>query len=361
MTTKTDDIKLPELPLPNAFDPGRYGIIFSPEQMEAYGQECARAAVEADRQGRMPSDDTDLLHYAMAIAHERELRVTGHPHDEDGTVRRFRAAVSRYGKPAASAEPIYQVFHTDGTWEDLDADSYANSEDAGREVRIVYAAPVAQEPVADAATTLAAICDLFGIGIAARDPGTILANVKNVVRRSACLRAVERHLTVSTPPDPDEGDDEPGEECLLRWGADPEGYAKHFLSALKEFGYTLVTPTVAPVAAQAQTQAQQDCAPMGFKNFHRLLCERFGYCHDERDWKRDQISLIEHIAKQVSAQDREDAERMDWLDRVAHCADWLEGEPTKRVIRASDGAEFTGDTWREAIDAARAAKGADHG
>lgn len=33
-----------------------------------------------------------------------------------------------------------------------------------------------------------------------------------------------------------------------------------------------------------------------FKNFHRLLCERFNYEHDERDWKRDQLSLIEHIA-----------------------------------------------------------------
>jgi hypothetical protein len=36
-----------------------------------------------------------------------------------------------------------------------------------------------------------------------------------------------------------------------------------------------------------------------FENFHRLLCERFGYTHDEVDWKRDQISLIEWIAKQV--------------------------------------------------------------
>ena len=39
-----------------------------------------------------------------------------------------------------------------------------------------------------------------------------------------------------------------------------------------------------------------------FKNFHRLLCERFGYTHDERDWMRDQISLIEHIAKKLPPQ-----------------------------------------------------------
>lgn len=49
---------------------------------------------------------------------------------------------------------------------------------------------------------------------------------------------------------------------------------------------------------------------------------------------------------------RKDAERLDWLDARAHCADWVEGEPTKRVIRAEDGQVYTGDTWREAIDAA---------
>ena len=37
-----------------------------------------------------------------------------------------------------------------------------------------------------------------------------------------------------------------------------------------------------------------------FKNFHRVLCERFGYTHDEFDWKRDQVSLIEWISKQVA-------------------------------------------------------------
>lgn len=33
-----------------------------------------------------------------------------------------------------------------------------------------------------------------------------------------------------------------------------------------------------------------------FKNFHRSLSIRFGFPHDEKDWKRDQISLEEHIA-----------------------------------------------------------------
>lgn len=36
-----------------------------------------------------------------------------------------------------------------------------------------------------------------------------------------------------------------------------------------------------------------------FKNFHRSLCERFGYVHDEIDWRRDQCSLEEFIAKKM--------------------------------------------------------------
>jgi len=44
---------------------------------------------------------------------------------------------------------------------------------------------------------------------------------------------------------------------------------------------------------------QRDRADHEFKNFHRLLCERFGYGHDERDWRRDQLSLIEYIAAQL--------------------------------------------------------------
>jgi hypothetical protein len=41
-------------------------------------------------------------------------------------------------------------------------------------------------------------------------------------------------------------------------------------------------------------------AEHGFKNFHRSLCERFDYTHDEVDWRRDQVSLIEWIAKQLA-------------------------------------------------------------
>ncbi|WP_225031116.1 hypothetical protein [Paraburkholderia sp. XV] len=46
---------------------------------------------------------------------------------------------------------------------------------------------------------------------------------------------------------------------------------------------------------QASARAEHE-----FKNFHRLLCERFGYVHDDRDWKRDQASLIEWIANHAT-------------------------------------------------------------
>lgn len=49
----------------------------------------------------------------------------------------------------------------------------------------------------------------------------------------------------------------------------------------------------APTEVIADTAKQSDAE---FKNFHRLLCERFGYEHDDEHWKRDQLSLIEHLA-----------------------------------------------------------------
>jgi hypothetical protein len=47
-------------------------------------------------------------------------------------------------------------------------------------------------------------------------------------------------------------------------------------------------------------EGERDQLRSGFKNFHRSLCERFGYFHDEIGWQRDQVSLEEHIATQFS-------------------------------------------------------------
>lgn len=67
-----------------------------------------------------------------------------------------------------------------------------------------------------------------------------------------------------------------------------------------------VTPKGPPAEFFEPAVRSQQAAPKeqegrddthAFKNFHRLLCERFGYTHDEVDWRRDQVSLIEWIAK----------------------------------------------------------------
>lgn len=58
----------------------------------------------------------------------------------------------------------------------------------------------------------------------------------------------------------------------------------------------------APIAQTALTPWQEATGRAAFKNFHRSLCERFGYMHDEEFWWRDLISLEEHIAKQTAPQ-----------------------------------------------------------
>lgn len=59
----------------------------------------------------------------------------------------------------------------------------------------------------------------------------------------------------------------------------------------------------------ARAALEPETALHAFKNFHRLLCERFDYCHDEKDWQRDQLSLIEWIAKRSAWQPIETAPR----------------------------------------------------
>lgn len=46
-----------------------------------------------------------------------------------------------------------------------------------------------------------------------------------------------------------------------------------------------------------------------FKNFHRSLCNRFGYFHDETSWARDLMSLEEHIARAPERAMRAERER----------------------------------------------------
>ncbi len=53
----------------------------------------------------------------------------------------------------------------------------------------------------------------------------------------------------------------------------------------------------ADVARELERELAQ--TNVAFKAFHRNLCERFGYEHDDADWRRDLASLEEHIAKNL--------------------------------------------------------------
>jgi hypothetical protein len=81
---------------------------------------------------------------------------------------------------------------------------------------------------------------------------------------------------------------------------------------------SLSSPTDGGTQASARTEHE-------FKNFHRLLCERFGYVHDDRDWKRDQASLIEWIANHATG-------RPPVVDSMALVLNVLEAPSDQREV-----------------------------
>lgn len=152
MKTKTDDIKLP--PLPVGFFKHRIsgfsGPVYSEIQMEKY----ARAAVEADRQGRMPSDaeldDLSDEFHGYSGNHTRD----GYLIPKFDHIGYARALLSRYssGQPVASAEPVSgfvcwncgAALRVGYTCDACGSDEAARPDEYAAKV----AAPVAQEPVA---------------------------------------------------------------------------------------------------------------------------------------------------------------------------------------------------------------------
>ena len=88
------------------------------------------------------------------------------------------------------------------------------------------------------------------------------------------------------------------------------------------------------IGGKAVVQALARASDHEFKNFHRLLCKRFDYAHDEKDWKRDQLSLIEWIATRAS--------------------EAAAGEPVAWVRKHPDTGELSGDwLWNDAIEKCR--------
>lgn len=143
---------------------------------------------------------------------------------------------------AAGGEPDgWQVqiqFSNGPKWSGCDRAEYEMHRDMGVPVRLLYTAP--PPPVgelqgvtdSEATETLKLVCDALSIGTAARSRSTIMANVENARRRSDCLWAVEHGFFMVSEPDEDDPEGEPFETCLLRWGDNPEQYAKRFGEAL---------------------------------------------------------------------------------------------------------------------------------
>jgi hypothetical protein len=116
----------------------------------------------------------------------------------------------------------------------------------------------AQPALSDAADTLSKVCDVFHIGSKARTQSTILMNVENARRRSNCLWAIEHEFfMMPTPANEDEGEDEPGEECLLNWGQEPAEYVKQFGEALKTILQPVQPPKRAAKTPQPHPPGQQ--------------------------------------------------------------------------------------------------------
>jgi hypothetical protein len=121
---------------------------------------------------------------------------------------------------------------------------------------------------------LSAVYDEFGIGALAREPHILLENVRNVHRRERCLSAIEREFfTIETPPDPDEGDEEPGEECLLNWGADPAEYVEQFRDALAS---RLAAPPSIPEDSRQSVPPEAWCSAERDAAAARIWAERQG-------------------------------------------------------------------------------------
>lgn len=305
MKTKKTDITLP--PLPGA-------LIDVETEARAY----ARAAVEADRQGRMPSDEKLPDLFRDALSWGRAWGRTISPLDW-GELRddQVTQLLSRYssGQPAASAEPTAEI-------EDL----IDRLLDAQQDINLAANENMSQ-PLCNAST--------------------LIDEVETVLRRLAAPVAQEP-VSVTE-----------------RWqGGDDSNMVSR-------------VDTTAPVAAQEQTDHDEDAyviASMG-----RLLAEiavivrgaeqplhRHGYA----DLPARVAALkAESVAAQaqssgnpgeLDAQDREDARQReaqavsDFMDQYAcdddpgHCAlDWCDSDNVDALL--------------DAIDAARAAKGADHG
>lgn len=128
-------------------------------------------------------------------------------------------------------------------------------------------------------------------------PGVDYSDAVRTVMRSAITAALsERTQTVSAEP-----------VAWQRRFKNLDGWSKWIDCDQRSYEHSVRTGNAWIVGESIETRALYERAqPMrddthAFKNFHQQLCDRFSYSHDPIDWRRDQVSLIEHIAKLLKA------------------------------------------------------------
>lgn len=219
-------------------------------------------------------------------------------HSEDTTCEVCRATAP-IPEQAASIEGLTryepEILGDDGkeysSMRKVDEGRYLKVSDVERLLATQSAKQGAQPSILDQ------ICDLFGIGVLARSESTILANVRNTIRRAECLTAVE-YAFFMEPAEPDEDfpDEDPGEECMLGWGRDPQQYVEQFRAALAK---------IAAPAAQVQADVRDAILEEAAERLD-LLNDSSGdaAAYDQRDmyqWEVDREHAIANCAKVIRA------------------------------------------------------------
>ncbi|MBV2182061.1 MAG: DUF3850 domain-containing protein [Castellaniella sp.] len=364
MTTKTDDIKLPPLP-ERMQDVAAWLEAHNDAEVARDILNYARAAVEADRQGRMPSDD-DVATACKSLGWDLDAQ------EEADMILLVRTVMSRYSsgqpkpsnsgeleRPAASAEPVY-AFRRKGQDEFVTCGPERFAELQAKphlfETRIFYAAPVAQEPVATTGRTHSL----------KTDPEVFQAVFEGL--KTFEIRVNDRGFRV-------------GDELLLkettRTGAEikdgaPLEYTgrtcrravSHILTGYGLAENWCCLSFAAPVATQAQPTGYEEAGSFIWDGDEwRMAAAKYGEDPDvvtlyKRVNAQDEPQQSGISGELPSAQDREDAERYRWATALDDNSETLHsivlsygGDQAKINERV--------DVYR-ACDA-RAAKGADHG
>lgn len=194
---------------------------------------CWAAMVAELPAGQSPAQDIAPSDAALLGIWEEATFAKHEPESVIWFARELRARYGQAAQPSVSTEPVAWAFNRPGE----QYKSFTTNPEADNlkrdELVPLYAAPTPPADGKPQQEELNAIYDAFGICSAARESHILMENISNVKRRSECLRAIEREFfTVPGVLDGYFPGEDPGEECLLNWGASPDEYVTQFGKAL---------------------------------------------------------------------------------------------------------------------------------